>query len=82
MSRYLRLVQKLAYQYRGILDFEDLVQEGCIGLLNAIGGFDPARDVHFRSYAAVCIRNRMFRAMRDSGYGEADIVPLEESMKG
>ena len=82
VSRYLRLVQKLAYQYRGILDFEDLVQEGCIGLLNAIGGFDPARDVHFRSYAAVCIRNRMFRAMRDSGYGEADIVPLEESMEG
>lgn len=82
ISRYLRLVQKLAYQYRGILDFEDLVQEGCIGLLNAIGGFDPARDVHFSSYAYICIRNRMFRAMRDSSSGEADIVPLEDSMEG
>ena len=27
ISRYLRLVQKLAYQYRGILDFEDLFRK-------------------------------------------------------
>ena len=79
VSRYLRYIQKLAYQYRGILDFEDLVQEGCIGLLNAIGGFDPARDTEFRPFAFICIRNRMFTAMRRAA-GRAETVPLDDGL--
>ncbi len=79
VSRYLRLVQKLAYQYRGILDFEDLVQEGCIGLLNAIGGFDPAKDTQFRSYAYICIRNRIFTAMKRASDG-AEVLSLEDGI--
>ena len=74
------MVHKLAYQYRGILDFEDLVQEGCIGLLNAIGGFDSARDVQFKTYAYVCIRNRIFRALKQAGETQPPVVPLEEDL--
>lgn len=80
VSRYLGMVHKLAYQYRGILDFEDLVQEGCIGLLNAIGGFDSARDVQFKTYAYVCIRNRIFRALKQAGETQPPVVPLEEDL--
>ncbi len=82
VSRYLGMVQKLAYQHRGILDFEDLVQEGCIGLLNAIGGFDSARDVQFKSYAYVCIRNRIYRALKQAGETLSPVVPLEDGLVG
>ena len=79
ISRYLGMVHKLAYQHRGILDFEDLVQEGCIGLLNAIGGFDPGHDARFSSYAYICVRNRIYRALRQAG-GSPPPLPLEEDV--
>lgn len=80
VSRYLGMVHRLAYQHRGILDFEDLVQEGCIGLLNAIGGFDSARDVQFKPYAYVCIRNRIYRALKRAGETLSPVVPLEDDL--
>ena len=41
------------------LDVDDLVQEGCIGLLSAIDRFDAARGASFLAYAAPAIRNAM-----------------------
>jgi RNA polymerase sporulation-specific sigma factor len=40
-------------------DSEDLIQEAMFGLLKAIREFDPSRDVSFRTFAEVCIRNRI-----------------------
>lgn len=37
----------------------DLVQEGSIGLLRAVDGFDPARKLKFLTYAAPAIKNAM-----------------------
>ena len=34
------------------IDMNDLVQEGSIGLLRAVDGFDPARKLKFLTYAA------------------------------
>ena len=45
-------------------DSEDLLQEGMIGLIFAIRGFDPSRDAGFRTYAEVCIRNRLRSAIK------------------
>ncbi len=47
-------------------DSEDLLQEGMLGLLTAIGQFDPERDVAFRTFAEVCIRNRLRSAVRSA----------------
>ena len=41
-------------------DTDDLVQEGSIGLLRAVDGFDPARKLKFLTYAAPAIKNAMF----------------------
>ena len=41
------------------LDVDDLVQEGCVGLLSAIDRFDAARGMKFLTYAAPAIRNAM-----------------------
>ena len=40
-------------------DREDVVQEGMMGLLNAIRAYKPDRDSSFRSFADVCIRRHM-----------------------
>ncbi len=45
-------------------DSEDLVQEGMMGLLAAIREYDPERNAGFRTYAEVCIRNRLLSAVR------------------
>ncbi len=63
ISRYIPLINKLAFQFVNILDFDDLVQEGSLGLLDAISGFDLERDVKFSSYAMTCIRNKMLKAV-------------------
>ena len=46
------------------IDVDDLVQEGSIGLLRAVDGFDPARKLKFLTYAAPFIRNAMTDLVR------------------
>ena len=45
------------------LEADDLVQEGCFGLLEAIGRFDPERGTKFLTYAAYWIRKLMQEAV-------------------
>ena len=48
------------------IDVDDLVQEGSIGLLRAVDGFDPARKLKLLTYAAPFIRNAMTDLVRDA----------------
>ncbi len=58
----LRLVVKLAYEYRrAYKNIMDLIQEGNIGLMQAVKRFDPYRGVKLSSYAAWWIRAYMLR---------------------
>ena len=66
-------IRKIALeQYRSMgldendigIDLEDLVQEGSIGLLNAIPLFDAGRGMKFLTYAAPAIRNAMTDCIR------------------
>ncbi len=58
----LRLVVKIAYEYRrACKNIMDLVQEGNIGLLQAVKRYDPYRGVRLSSYAAWWIRAYMLR---------------------
>ena len=43
---------------------EDLVQEGMIGFLNAVRSFDESKGVPFKSFASVCIENRIISVLR------------------
>ena len=68
------IVQTADLIYRGAslegsdlnIDVDDLVQEGSIGLLRAVDGFDPARKIKFLTYAAPFIRNAMTDLVRDA----------------
>ena len=58
----LRLVVKIAYDYRrAYRNLLDLVQEGNIGLMQAVKKYDPYRGVKLSSYAAWWIRAYILR---------------------
>jgi RNA polymerase sigma-32 factor len=54
---HLRYVVKIAHGYRGYgLRVADLVEEGNVGLLEAVKRFDPSRGHRFMTYAAYWVR--------------------------
>lgn len=58
----LRLVVKIAYEYRrAYKNIMDLIQEGNIGLMQAVKKFDPHRGVKLSSYSAWWIRAYILR---------------------
>jgi RNA polymerase primary sigma factor len=60
----MRLVISIAKAYRSSgIPFEDLVQEGAIGLMTAAERFDPSRGYRFSTYATQWIRQSIGRAV-------------------
>ncbi len=54
------------FMNRGV-DYDDLFQCGCLGLLKAIDHFDPAYTVRFSTYAVPVVMGEIRRYLRDDG---------------
>ena len=82
IQRYSVLVRILARQYfLAGGDREDLMQEGMLGLLSAVRHFNPERDASFKTYAELCVRNRLYTAIKTASGAKHlplnDYVPFE-----
>ncbi len=62
----LKLVIRVAKEFRGMgISMPDLVQEGNLGLIHAVGKFEHARGFKFSTYAVWWIRQAMIRAIQN-----------------
>lgn len=67
VDAHIRLVYKVARRYRcRSYSLEDLVQEGVVGLMQAIRRFDPARGCRLSTYAMHWIRQAITRAVEQN----------------
>lgn len=64
----LGLVHSCARRFTGRgVDYEDLVQAGCVGLIKAVDNFDDERGFSFSTYAVPVILGEIKRIFRDDG---------------
>lgn len=64
----LGLVHSCANRFRGRgVEYEDLFQAGCVGLVKAANGFDETRGFAFSTYAVPAILGEIKRIFRDGG---------------
>ena len=65
---------------RGI-EYDDLFQAGCVGLVKAVDGFDESRGLRFSTYAVPVILGEVRRLFRDGGAVKVSRSLKELSMK-
>ena len=66
-ARYMYLVRACARpMFLAGGDSEDLIQEGTFGLVSAIRQFSPDCDTSFKTFAELCIRKRLYSAIKSA----------------
>lgn len=81
IEEYLPLVKSIAgkYSYTHI-PFEDLVQEGTIGLWEAWKRFDPDRDVKFSTYATYWIKKQILGLLDNEKKNSLDATEYNDEV--
>ncbi len=68
------------FKARG-MEYDDLYQAGCLGLVKAVDGFDESRGLKFSTYAVPVIVGEMRRLFRDGGAIKVGRALKELSLK-
>ncbi|NLK07620.1 MAG: sigma-70 family RNA polymerase sigma factor [Firmicutes bacterium] len=65
VCKYIPMVKHIVgNHYASFLEFEDLLQEGLIGLLSAIDEYKPEKKVKFSSFAYLCIIRKIYNVIK------------------
>ncbi|NMB44896.1 MAG: sigma-70 family RNA polymerase sigma factor [Firmicutes bacterium] len=65
VQKYVPMVKHIVRNhYASFLEFEDLMQEGLIGLLSAIDEYNPEKRVKFSSFAYLCIIRKIYNVIK------------------
>lgn len=76
------LVKSIVYRFRNKgVDFDDLFQLGCMGLLKAVYNFNESFDVRFSTYAVPMIVGEIKRFLRDDGEIKVSRIIKYNSLK-
>ena len=76
------LVHACAKRFKGRgIEYDDLFQAGCLGLIKAVDGFDEERGVKISTYAVPVILGEMKRLFRDGGSIKVGRTLKELSLK-
>ena len=82
ITENLGLVYTCAHRFSGKgIEYEDLFQAGCMGLVKAFDAFDTERGVRFSTYAVPVILGEIRRLFRDGGTVKVSRTLKELSMK-
>lgn len=58
------VLARLGYTPPSKADYDDLISQGLLGLIDAVDHYDPARGVRFSTYATIRIRSRILDSLR------------------
>ncbi len=76
----LRLVVYIAKRFDNTgIDMDDLVSIGTIGLLKAVGSYNPDKNIKLATFASRCIENEILMHLRKTGKQRAE-VSLDEPL--
>jgi len=76
-----RIAGSLASRLSSSLDVEDLTSAGIIGLMSAMGRYDPHRETKFRTYAEYRIRGMMLDEIRSLDWVPRSVRCKHERMR-
>ena len=62
--KYENLVNKIAYKYSKLANFEDLKQAGMVGLINAVNNYKSSENTKFSTYAYLWIKGEILEFLR------------------
>lgn len=79
--RYIFIIRNKSLDlYNMGIEPEDLFQEGLIGLHNAVRSFNKNDRASFRTYAGICIRNRLVSAVRTANTDKNKINNISDNI--
>ena len=78
-KKYEPVIRYYAKKYNNLvegkgIDYNDLAQEGLIGLINAIDNFKNQKNIKFSTFAFICIKRRIISAVRDANRKKHSIL--------
>lgn len=78
-KKYEPVIKYYAKKYNNLIegkgiDYNDLMQEGLIGLVHAINNFKKQKNIKFSTFAFICIKRKILSAVRDANRKKHSIL--------